>query len=454
LITQVADQLKSLSQQYEWVGKAANQFRKAGSRLAEEIAKAKGRYQDVSNALKTYATELEAAQNKADPALRDLQVAQDARRRAENIVLPASDDDDYDDEKDEKEKAKNAAGGEIQKAKARITTAKENWVTAGEKAANAIKAAIDDAVKDGSGWTEFWTNVGDWLARHWRDILDWLSTILAVLVLIAFIVIPGTQFLAVLLLASLALAIINFGVTAADLLAGTADGWDMGWAALDLILSAAGLGGASRIAFKAAQFGSKLDRLRTAVNPLLGDHYRFAELASKGFLNKAVDFGKGMSDWLGTPFKALTNRFTALAAQAGPKGERLISSFGLSDFDHAIGGNELAAYLTGKGWGWINKHTAKLGQPLALAFEAHLGPKAVFGGLSKDLLGIGKGGSGFWNKAGNAADHILPTLTGVAASWHAIDKTTGKAGDFFGAIGEGNGTEAVRIGFKIALGVL
>jgi hypothetical protein len=185
-IEKEAREIKALASVENWKSKAATEFRDAAEGAGDKLRKAFKRYDEAATALGTqvregvcsneYASELHRAQQMADKALHDAEVAQGDLTSAQRSLDGQPDDTPKDDSDTKRySRQKEQASSSLAAAKNALEAAKAIRDRAAKLAADAIHDVIEgDGLKDGwkdkfknwvhenSGWL---TEISKWAGR-------------------------------------------------------------------------------------------------------------------------------------------------------------------------------------------------------------------------------------------------------------------------------------------------
>lgn len=198
-------------------GLHVDKLKSASSDVADNLDKVVGRYQKTSAALSAWAPELDYAQSQSNKALT---LAQDAaaRQRANHPILrPSNYQPTPQDQQEDQARATalNQANSDLAAARQMLNNATSYRDQKGSDTRNKIKNAINDGVHD-SWWDKFKGFISQYSAwiQNICTILEIIATILAIICLF----IPGLNVIAVLLwiaFAATLLATIGRGALAA-----------------------------------------------------------------------------------------------------------------------------------------------------------------------------------------------------------------------------------------------
>jgi len=196
-------------------GQYVDKLKSAASDVAESLDKVLGRYQKVSSALNRWVPELEYAQAESLKALTEAQEAYSQQLRlgqptARDSSKPETDQQKQTDHR--RQSSLNQADHDLAAARTRLNNAINHSNTNAQDRAADIRHAIDDGVADSR-----WDDVKDcvdryaWLIKDICTVLEVIATILAVIALF----IPGLNVIVVLAIAATALALIGRTMLAA-----------------------------------------------------------------------------------------------------------------------------------------------------------------------------------------------------------------------------------------------
>lgn len=191
-IADAATRLKGLvdSSSGAWVGKSGDTFRKHAGDLSDRITKAQSRYQQAGDALATFASKMEPAQQDADAALAQAKQAQqqlDATQPGPPPAPGAPPPTAAEQAAESKRSADHAAASQsLGSAESKLQGAETDYHTAASTAAHTIHDAIQhDGVHD-SWWDRNF---------HWvKTALKWIGAAVVVLTIVALVialVVPG-----------------------------------------------------------------------------------------------------------------------------------------------------------------------------------------------------------------------------------------------------------------------
>jgi hypothetical protein len=209
---QVAVLRKIASGHSDEKGQYAVKLQSAASDTAGRLAKVTGRYRETAAALTAWVPELEYAQAQSLKALSQAQEAQGRQRASQPIQRPPGTHLTPADQQEDQARsnALSQANTDMAAAQAMLTAAVSHRDTAAAQAASKILSAISaDADSWLDGVTGFFSSAWGWVKDHWVPLLKDLCTgleILATLLAIACLFIPGLDIVDVLLL-------IAFGAT-------------------------------------------------------------------------------------------------------------------------------------------------------------------------------------------------------------------------------------------------
>lgn len=196
-------------------GQYVEKLKSAASDVAESLDKVFGRYQKVSSALNRWVPELEYAQAESLKALTEAQEAYSQQLRlgqptARNPSKPETDQQKQTDHR--RQSSLNQADHDLAAARTRLNNAINHSNTNAQDRAADIRNAIDDGVAD-SWWDDFkgFVDRYAWLVKDICTVLEVIATILAVIALF----IPGLNVIVVLAIAATALALIGRTMLAA-----------------------------------------------------------------------------------------------------------------------------------------------------------------------------------------------------------------------------------------------
>ncbi|MBT3163931.1 hypothetical protein HTV80_12515 [Streptomyces sp. Vc74B-19] len=313
--------LKAISEVDSWDSEAGKEFRKraegsvgkldaarkryatAAAAIGDRVVEVGGSYQDQVHASpENYASDLHRAQQIADAALKEAQVAEDDRRAA---VMQASGSKD-DAKKIELEDCRKVAEDTVKAAQEKIHEAQRIRDTAAKRACEAIDEVIsDDALKDG-----FWDSLLDDIAT----ITGLIATVCGVLsLLVGWIPVIGQALAGILGTVALVASLIGFICTAVLYLRGNADLMALGEAALGFLMI--GVGKAfSKVAGKyAGQALKRLNGLKSSKMPGLGKGFKrnrqkLNRLGGQGFLKTLQMSPKEFGQTMLSPFKDLVTK--------------------------------------------------------------------------------------------------------------------------------------------------
>jgi hypothetical protein len=273
-ITGQVAQLKRIAAADGLEGDYVQTLTDGSTKLADSLSKVTGRYREVSVALTTYVSVLEAAQAES---LRIRQRARDAeaeRLKQQNlmnaVVVPpepqplpadadatqqAANDKAAQDRTDLMEvagrhrRAMESAEGEIERARTDLRKVEGQRDDAADAAARRIKEGSDDEVKD-----SWWDNVKDWIHKNsgWISEVTKILGYVGVAVMVLCLFVPGLNVLAA---AGIALSVASLAGHTALALSG-----DGSWADVGLDVLALATFGVGRVAVggvKAAQAAAR-----------------------------------------------------------------------------------------------------------------------------------------------------------------------------------------------------
>lgn len=167
-IGSTAEQLRTLTDATGTVSDAVDAIREKAESVANDIQRARGRYDGVGSALRTYSHALRAAQAEADAALADARAAQERLDQASAAItlaqrrLDGLTDDDADDEaRSRYQRQRATARSERDDAEVALIAARTRLdaaVASRDSAAEIAIGAIDDIPSDGldDGWWQDW----------------------------------------------------------------------------------------------------------------------------------------------------------------------------------------------------------------------------------------------------------------------------------------------------------
>ncbi|NEA67827.1 putative T7SS-secreted protein [Streptomyces sp. SID12488] len=274
--------LKAITEVDAWDSKAGKEFRErakgntkkleaafkrydtAADAIGAEVTEVGGGYQDRLHARpKNYASDLNRAQEIADAALKDAQDAEERKGTAQKTLANLSDKDgkkDDDSAKDQRKKLESqldAAGGEIEAAREKISEARRIRDDAAKRARDSLDAVINhDSLKDG-----FWET----LVKTIADVTSVIATVCGILSLVVgWIPVIGQALAGVLGAIAMIATLINFLATFVMVLQGNAEWLDLGISALGFMMMGVGKG-FSKVAGKFAKGAlGKLGKAGTA----------------------------------------------------------------------------------------------------------------------------------------------------------------------------------------------
>ncbi|MBF4161472.1 hypothetical protein [Nocardioides acrostichi] len=273
--TEVADaielasrRLKELAENPDMKSEAVEKFRGKATTVSTNVSKAETRYRETGEALTTYATELQAAQEDADAALKSAVCARDDHEAANTQLSSARDDLRHGESENACRPADqaprdlshliqrvsclndqcSAAASDLTDAKEKAETAKQDAKDAADKARRAIEDVVEDSELNDSTWDKV-ANVLSKIA----DIAGAIAAIAGILALVVgWIPIIGQALAAVLGAIALIAGIISLLCNVALLVGGKGS-----WA--DVIMDAVGVlsFGIGRVALKGGQAAFK-----------------------------------------------------------------------------------------------------------------------------------------------------------------------------------------------------
>ena len=198
-------------------GLHVDKLKSASSDVADNLDKVVGRYQKTSAALGGWVPELEYAQSQSLKALAAAQDAAGRQRASQPVIRPSNYQPTPQDQQADKQRANvlNQANTDLAAARRMLDQATSYRDQKAGDTKNKIEDAIHDGVKD-SWWDKFKSFIGHyaWLIQDICEGLEILATILAIVCLF----IPGLDILDALLMVAFAatlLAAIGRGVLAA-----------------------------------------------------------------------------------------------------------------------------------------------------------------------------------------------------------------------------------------------
>jgi hypothetical protein len=253
LISDMADQLRSLTSTDEWDACAADAFREHAVETADTIVKAKDRYATVGAELKSWARVLDRAQRRS---VTILELAKDAEQTMSNnsgsLIAGVDEPTDAQIEADEARQTRyDDAADHLADYRNRLDRLRDDVDGDAERISKNIKDACKDDVKD-SRWDRFKGWISDnagWISAF-ADIMGWIAAIagtLALILAMTGILAPLAAVLTVIALVATALSLV---ANVALALAGEGSWWAV---AFDLIgLLTFGLG---RVFIGAAKLG-------------------------------------------------------------------------------------------------------------------------------------------------------------------------------------------------------
>lgn len=255
--SQVAVLRKIASGQSDEKGQHADKLQAAASDTADHLEKVIGRYRETAAALNAWVPELEYAQAQSLKALSQAQEAHGRQRASQPIQRPPGAHLTAADHQEDQARGRMLAqaNADMSSAQAMLAAAVSHRDTAAAQTASKIRSAIgQDADHWYDGITGALSSAWDWVSDHWvpllKDLCTALEVVAAVLALVALFI-PGLDIIAVLALITLA-AVIGRGVLAAT---GNGSWLDFGLDVLALATLGLGAGafGAARAFFGASK---------------------------------------------------------------------------------------------------------------------------------------------------------------------------------------------------------